>query len=64
MMAYKLNTIPIWYLLAQNDLISTLEMLRYFDYISQQEKVRLAQFTNLQTQLASERVQASHNRPL
>lgn len=53
-MAYKVNTIPIWYLLAQNDLISTLEMLRYFDYISQQEKVRLAQFTNLQTQLASE----------
>jgi peptidoglycan hydrolase CwlO-like protein len=54
MMAYKVNTIPIWYLLAQNDLISTLEMLRYFDYISQQEKVRLAQFTNLQSQLASE----------
>jgi len=54
MLAYKVNTIPIWYLLAQNDLISTLEMLRYFDYISQQEKVRLAQFTNLQTQLATE----------
>jgi len=54
LMAYKVNSIPIWYLLAQNDLISTLEMLRYFDYVSQQEKVRFAQFTNLQTQLSSE----------
>lgn len=54
MLAYKVNSIPIWYLLAQNDLISTLEMLRYFDYVSQQEKVRLAQFTNLQSQLSSE----------
>lgn len=54
MLAYKVNSIPIWYMLAQNDLISTLEMLRYFDYVSQQEKIRLAQFTNLQSQLASE----------
>lgn len=54
MLAYKVNSIPIWYLLAQNDLISTLEMLRYFDYISQQEKVRLAQFSNLHSQLSSE----------
>lgn len=54
MLAYKVNSIPIWYLFAQNDLISTLEMLRYFDYVSQQEKVRLAQFNNLQAQLSSE----------
>lgn len=54
MLVYKVNSIPIWYLLAQNDLISTLEMIRYFDYVSRQEKVRLAQFTNLQSQLSSE----------
>ncbi|MCC7304348.1 hypothetical protein IT418_02980 [bacterium] len=54
MLAYKVNSVPVWYLLAQNDLISTLEMLRYFDYVSQQEKTRLAQFTNLQSQLSSE----------
>lgn len=54
LLAYKVNSIPVWYLLAQNDLISTLEMLRYFDYVSEQEKVRLAQFTNLQSQLSTE----------
>lgn len=54
LVAYKVNSVPIWYLIAQNDLISTLEMLRYFDYVSQQEKVRLAHFTNLQSELASE----------
>jgi murein DD-endopeptidase MepM/ murein hydrolase activator NlpD len=54
MMSYKVNSVPAWYLLAQNDLISTLEMLRYFDYLAQQEKVRLAQFNNLQSQLSSE----------
>lgn len=54
LMSYKMNSIPVWYLLAQNDLISTLEMLRYFDYVVQQEKIRLVQYTNLQTQLGSE----------
>ena len=54
LLAYKVNSIPVWYLLAQNDLISTLEMLRYYDWMAQQEKVRLAQFTNLQSQLSSE----------
>jgi murein DD-endopeptidase MepM/ murein hydrolase activator NlpD len=54
MMSYKVNSVPAWYLLAQNDLISTLEMLRYYDYLAQQEKTRLAQYTNLRSQLASE----------
>ncbi len=54
LLSYKVNTVPIWYVLSQNDLISTLEMLRYFDYVVQQEKTRLAQYKNLQTQLAAE----------
>lgn len=54
LMSYKVNAVPSWYLLAQNDLISTLEMLRYYDYVAQQEKIRVTKFTNLQSQLASE----------
>lgn len=53
-LSYKMSTIPTWYLLAQNDLISTIEMLKYFDYVAKQEKVRLNEYTNLQNQLAAE----------
>jgi len=54
MLSFKLKTIPTWYLLTQNDLISTLEMLKYYDYVADQEQVRLAKYTNLQVQLDSE----------
>lgn len=54
MLSYKVNTIPSWYLLASNDLITTLEMMKYFDYVVKQEKSRLNHYNQLQTQLASE----------
>ncbi len=54
LLSYKISTIPTWYLLASNDLITTIEMMRYMDYVVKEEKSKLNHLNQLQSQLASE----------
>lgn len=54
MLSYKVSSVPTWYFLASNDLITTLEMMKYMDYVVKQEKSRLNHFNQLQSQLSSE----------
>jgi len=61
LLSYKMSTIPTWYLLASNDLITTIEMMRYMDYVVKEEKSKLNQLNQLQTQLASEEMSLSND---
>lgn len=54
MLGFKINSIPTWYLVAQNDLISAIETLRYLDYVKKDQQAKLNHYTIVQSQLTSE----------
>lgn len=54
LLSYKITSVPSWYYLASTDLITSVEMMSYVNYVVDQEKARMNSFKQLQNQLSSE----------